>query len=224
MVSCATKYVIPGARFMTPETHGRALSGQVDIGQSSSNLVSINTTNGRVTDGVKYEDSNRLNFLVTQSIFDPLDIFINHTASANSMLGIKYQFLGAHRVSNGTGHKAGIALSFGENEYETDDRTVEFNLGGKEYMAMYGYRFAPNVLVYSNLMLANYDFDGTIKKGFLAGRKPKYSTSVTGLTLGTELGLGPFISKLECLYQKLETEDTNESSRFILGYSLGLAW
>lgn len=226
VTSCATKYIVPGNRFLTPESQGGVLRGQFEIQQTQANQLSIDTSNGSVNDGVVYEDVTRTGFLYSNSFFDPFDVYWSHIGSANSMLGAKFQFLGGSRSSNATGHKMSIAGALGGNEHETDDKKVEFELTGKEYLVLYGYRFSQNILAYSSFSYATYNFSGKISSNnpSLNGAKPDIDTKIQSLSGGAELSWEMFFLKLETTYQQLKTSATKDKTRFLYGLALGMSW
>lgn len=225
-VSCATKYVLPGNRFITPETQGGAFHGQFEFQQTNANQLTMDTSNNSVDDGVLYFDLKRSGFLYSTSLFDQFDFIWSHTGRANSMLGGKIQLLGASRVSRGVGHKLSIGAAFGGNEHETEDKSVEFELTGREYLLLYGYRFNENILLYSSYSYADYHFSGTLRYSTpgLNGAKPDYETKLQSLSLGLELAYELAFFKLEGTYQQLKTTDTKDKNRIAVGYSVGLQW
>lgn len=226
LVSCATKYIVPGNRFITPETQGGGFRGQLELQQTSGNQLSIDTTNGSVKDGVVYQDVSRMGFLYSNSLFDPFDLYWTHIGSGNSMLGGKFQFIGGSRTSNSTGHKMSIAASIGGNEHETDNKKVEFELTGQEFLLLYGYRINTNVLFYSSLSHAKYNFDGKIKSNdpSLNGARPDIDTKINSLSGGGEFSWEWAFLKLEMTYQQLATSQTKDKDRFVFGYSVGVSW
>jgi len=226
-VGCATKYIIPGSRFMTPESQGGGLNSQFEFQQATATQLTADVTGNTVDNGVEYESIPRTGFAFATSLLDQFDLFWTHTGGANSLLGAKYQFLGASRTAKGAGHKMAVTAAFGSNEHETDDSdAVEFELGGKELQLLYGYRFSEIILAYTNLSYANYTFTGEIisKDPAINGLKPDYETKVTSLYGGLEFSVAAFFAKLECGYQQLATTDTKDESHFIYGYSLGVTW
>ena len=225
LAGCATKYIVPANRFITPETQGGAFRGQFEFQQTSANQLTVNTENGTVEEGVLYEDVSRAGFLYSNSFFEQFDVFWSHTGSANSMLGGKLQVMGGSRTSNSAGHKLSLALAFGGNEHETDDSSVEFELSGREFLVLYGYRINESFLPYGSLSYATYEFDGTIKvSGPLNGLRPQYTTTSTALNGGIEFSIDAFMAKLEATYQQLQTEDTKDKIGFRIGYALGFSW
>ena len=225
-IGCATKYVVPGNRFLTPESQGSAFRGQVELQQTQANQLKIDTSNSTVDEGVIYDEVLRTGFLYSNSLFDQFDVFWSHIASANSMLGGKIQLLGGARSANVAGHKLSIAAAFGGNEHETDDRSVEFNLSGSEYLFLYGYRFSENILAYSSYSLASYQFTGELRSSTpgLNGAEPEFETRINSYSLGLEFAYQVLFFKLESTYQQLATTDTKDKERIIFGFSLGLQW
>lgn len=201
------------------------MRGQVEFQQAGANLLTINTDAGTVDDGVKYTDVTRTGFLISNSIFNQFDFVWSHTGGGNSMLGGKFQFLGATRSEKGAGHKASFAVLFGGNEHETDDESIEFELSGREYLLLYGYRISENIFPYTSFSYATYSFNGTIKSSdALNGLEPNLETTARTLTGGTEFSFESLFAKLEISYQQLETTDTKEKNHFIFGYSFGISW
>jgi hypothetical protein len=223
---CATKYIIPGNRFITPETQGEGLKGSIEFQQTEASQLTIDTTNGSVKDGVKYSNIKRSGFQFSQAFIESFDFIWAHTGSANSMFGGKFQVLGASRGSNGSGHKLSIAALIGNNEHETDDGSIKFELGGKEFLIIYGYRVNESFLPYLAFSQATYNFTGKVSSSdpVLNGLEPNLATRSYGLNLGTEFSMNPFFAKLEGTYQKLKTSDTKDKDCLVFGYSLGLSW
>lgn len=208
---------------MTPETQGGYLKGQVEIQQTTANLVKVKTAYGTVTDGVSYNNSSRTGYLLSASLLEMLDFYWSHTGSANSLLGAKVQLYGAAR--GGTGHKVAAAAAFGGNDHEMDSGT-KFNLSAQELSLIYGYRIAPYAMPYANFSHARFSYESKIKAPGSAvnGKEPSYETTVNSLNTGVEFGLGSIVSKLECSYQKLNSDRTKDRTRLVFGYSIGFAW
>lgn len=221
IASCATKYILPGNRFITPESQGGAFHGQIEFQQASANQLTGNLRNGSAEDGVIYADVSRSGFLFSNSFFDRFDLLWSHTGAANSMIGGKLQIMGESRLTKSSGHKASIAVLMGGNEHETDDASVEFELTGREYLLMYGYRISENLLPYVSFSYADYSFDGRVAS---TGQQLEYATNSKSANGGVEFSFDAFFAKLEATYQQLLTSDTKEKTRVGFGYSLGFQW
>ncbi len=218
--------MLPGNRFLTPETQGEAFRGQIEIQKTTGNEVSIDTRNNSVEEGVLYTEVSRTGFLYSNSIFNQFDLFWSHVAGANSMLGAKFQFMGESRVQNSVGHKLAIAAAIGSNEHETDDGVVEFTLGGQEYMFLYGYRFMEEIMAYTSLSQANYLFEGkvTSSNSSLNGLRPNINSKIISLSGGFEASVNPVFAKLEFTYQSIDSDKTKAFTHYITGLSVGVSW
>ena len=222
--SCATKYIIPGNRFITPESQGGIFKGQLELQQTGATLATIDTTNGTVDEGVRYKEVARTGFLVSNSLFNQFDFLWSHTGSSTSMIGGKFQFLGDPRSGKGAGHKAGLALLIGGNEHEAEEEDVEFELTSREYLILYGFRINENIFPYTSFSYATYNFKGKITGGSLNGLEPEFVSDSRALSLGSEFSIESFFAKIEFTYQQLSTSDTKESERKLMGFSMGFSW
>lgn len=226
LVSCATKYVVPANRFITPESQGGALRGQFEIQNTQAHKLTIDTSQGTTDEGVTYEQIPRTGYLLSSSLFENLDLIWSHTGAANSMLGAKLQFLGGSRTANATGHKMAIAGLFGGNKHETEDKSVEFTLGGQELLLLYGYRISENFFPYTSFSYSKYHFEGKISSAGspVNGAEPSIDTSIKALNGGVEFNYEFLFAKIECSYQQIATTDTKEKTGLLVGYSFGLNW
>lgn len=226
-VGCATKYIIPGTRFMTPESQGGMFRSSVEFQQNTASQLITNVSNGSVDDGVYTNVVNRSGYAFSTSFLEQLDLFWTHTGGSNSLFGLKLQFLGSAKTSKGIGHKMAISAALGGNEHEVDGANkIEFELSGQEFQLLYGYRFYEYLLTYTNLSYGHYNFSGEItsRNPALNGLQPAYQTKAISLNGGLELSFGSFFGKAECGYQLLSTTDTKNASHFLFGYAFGANW
>ncbi|MFP5386935.1 MAG: hypothetical protein ACLGHN_12700 [Bacteriovoracia bacterium] len=222
--SCATKYIIPGNRFITPESQGGIFQGQLELQQTGATLATIDTSSGTVNEGVRYKEVARTGFLLSGSLFNQFDLVWSHTGSSNSMIGGKFQFFGDPRSGKGAGHKAALALLMGGNEHESEEEDVEFELTSREYLILYGFRISENIFPYTSFSYATYNFRGKITSGSLNGLRPEFVSDSRALNIGTEFSIESFFAKIEFTYQRLATSDTKESERKLMGLSMGFSW
>lgn len=224
LFGCATKYVIPTNRFITPESQGGILRGQFEIQKTAGHELKIDGTKSTANEGVVYSEISRVGYQLSTSIFETFDLIWSHVGTANSMVGGKFQILGASRSANGTGHKLSVAALIGANDYETDDESIEFDLAGKEYLLLYGFRITENILPYASVSYSEYDFNGKFKSGVFAGQEPSYRTKITSLNGGGEFSVDSFFAKAECSYQQIKTSHTEDKTSFLYGIAFGLNW
>jgi hypothetical protein len=226
LYGCATKYILAGNRFITPETQGGALNGTIEVQKTGATQLTVNINQSNNVEGAVIITTARTGFLYNTSFFEQFDFVWSHTGSGNSMLGGKFQFIGPSRTANGAGHKFALAGLFGGNNYETDDKAVKFTLGGTEYLAIYGYRLNESVLFYSSFSYADYLFKGKITSSnpTLNGQRPNLNTRIRALYAGIELTYQAVFLKVESGYQELVTTDTKDFTHTITGVSFGYAW
>lgn len=226
LTSCATKYIIPGNRFMTPESQGGAFRSSLEIHQSSANKLTADVSKGSVKDGVTQTITKRTGFEFETSFLEQLDLFWTHTGGGNSLLGGKFQFAGTSKLARSAGHKMALSAALGGNKHETENKSVEFDLTGQEYQLLYGYRINEYFLLYSNLAYARYNFAAEIhsKNAYLNGLKPEYQTKVYSLYGGMEVTVSAFFIKLESGYQQMTTSYTDVQNNFIFGYAMGVTF
>ncbi len=226
LASCATKYLVAGNRFITPESEGGAFIIKTEIQQTNAALMTINTDNSTVDDGVYYSEILRTGYLFSGSFSEQFDFVWSHIGEGNSMLGGKFQFIGGSQSSKSAGHKMALAALFGGNEHETVDKSVEFELTGNEFLFLYGYRINEFVHPYLSISYATYNFSGkiNISNQSIDGLEPFFTTNSHSLSSGLELTYESLSGKVEMTYQELLTTDTNYKGRLILGYSLGWTW
>lgn len=226
LTSCATKYIIPGNRFMTPETNGGMFKGQIELQQANANQLTINTTNGSVEDGVFYQNVTRTGFMYATSFFDNFDLFWSHVGGGNSLLGVKFQIIGEPKAQNSVGHRLSLSAGFGGNEHETDDGAVDFKLEGNEFGLLYGYRINEMVLPYVSLFKSKYTFSGKIVGGpsSLRGLEPRLDTNILAFNAGFEFTVKAIVAKFEGSYQQLDTTETKKRTQMLFGWTIGYAW
>lgn len=225
-IGCATKYILPANRFMTPESEGGAFNSRFEFQQTSGNQLTADLSNGSIEEGVLTQQISRSAYLFSTSFFEQFDFFWSHTGAGNSLFGGKFQFLGPSR-KGGAGHKMAVTGAFGGNEHEIEGSTnVKFELTGQEFQLLYGYRFGETVMAYTNLSYASYNFSGSVNSSDIVidGLEPKYQTKIYAIYGGMELDFAPFFGKAECGYQELQTSFTKTEAHFIYGYSVGLSW
>lgn len=227
LVSCATKYILPGNRFITPETQGGLFESQFEVQQTSATRLNIDGSSGSLDDGVIYNKSKRTGYLFSTSLLDMVDFYWSHAGSANSMLGAKVQLLGGSRLSKSAGHKFALSAAFGGNEHElSGDPKIKFKLAGNDVALIHGYRFNEFFMIYDSLSYSRYKFDGKVSSSnpTFNGGRPGYATKLYGAHLGTELSFGPLFGKLEYGYQMIDTNSTKKRMASVFGYSVGFSW
>ena len=223
--SCATKYILPGNRFISPETVGSALRPQVELQQNSTKMVGVDVTGGQTNNRLLYTDKMRLGYFFGLSLIDQLDFIWYQTASSVSFVGGRLQLIGGSKASNATGHKLAITAAFGGNEHELDktDPKINFTMGAQDYSLIHGYRFTPNILVYESFSRTSMTYDGRLKSNdpTYNGLEVGYRNTLYGLFGGVEFSYNSLMVKLECGYQIIKSTRTPDREGIRLGYAFG---
>lgn len=226
--SCATKYVLPGNRFLSPESAGGSLRPQVEIQQNGSKLVTVDVTGGRNDNRLQYTDKTRTGFFFGMSLVEQLDFIWYQTASSVGFIGGRFQLYGGSKASKAVGHKLAITAAFGGNEHELDssDPKVKFTMGGQDYSIIHGYRFTENIMIFESISRTRITYDGSLKSGdpTFNGLQVGYRNILYGLFGGLEFNYNAFTAKLECGYQIIESTHTRNKEGILFGYALGYSF
>jgi hypothetical protein len=227
-VGCATKFILPGNRFMTPETQGGIFKVQADYQLTQGNQLLVKPTSSLAIDeGVNNSQIYRSAYFLGTSLFQSFDLYWSHIGAGNSLFGLKWQILGTSREAKGAGHKLALSYAFGGNQHEEDTLPgVKFNLSGQELMLLYGYRISDWFLPYSSLTYSIYDLEGTVRSSSMAlnGRKLDYQSTLMGAYVGAEFLLMSLVLKIEYGYQQLAVSKSPEFTQAVYGYSIGYIW
>ena len=223
--SCASKFILPSNRIMSPETQGLLFNGQLELSQPSTNQLIINTSRGSVEEGVLYYEYVPSGFHLTTGFTERIDFVWSHVGTGNSLVGGKFQLLGEPKLAKAAGHKAAIVFLTGANSYETGDSTIEFDLSGREFMFLYGFRLNEFLFPYVNLSYANYKFEGVLNtRDSLNGLRPNISSRLITFIGGAELNYDKIILRFEGGAQKISSDKTKDFLKYFFGYSLGYSW
>lgn len=222
---CATKYVLPGNRFISPESVGGGLKVQAEIQQQSAKLATLDVSGGQTNNRLQYTDQNRMGYFFGVSFFEQMDFLWYQTASSVSFIGTRIQLIGGSKASKASGHKLSITAAIGGNEHEIDngDPKIEFDMSGQDFSIIHGYRINEYVMFYDTLSLTNISFDGTLKSkdSFFDGLEVNSSIKMMGVYAGMEFSYNQVMAKLECGYQTIEAKHTPNRSGIKIGYSFG---
>lgn len=222
---CATKYVIPGNRFISPESVGGVFKVQAEIQQNSSKIAAVDVSGGSTSNRLKYTDKVRTGYFFGASILEQMDFLWYQTASSVSFLGARIQLVGGSKASKATGNKLAITAALGGNQHEIDDGDpeIKFDMGGQDYSIIHGYRFSEFIMVYESLSLTNISFDGDLKSvdPLFNGLAVDYKTKLYGFFVGTEFSYGSLMAKLELGYQIIQSTHTPDRDGIRMGYAIG---
>jgi len=223
---CATKYIVPSNRFITPESQGGFFKGEFEFQRTSSTQIAAKAGEGDFNEGVVYQNISRSGYSFSYSFFESVDFIWSHVGSGNSLGGLKYQIFGNSKSAKGAGQKLALVALFGGNDYQTEDKSVIFRLDAQEFLLSYGYRISEFAMPYISLSRSRYDFSGIVSSSIPAinGKEPSYQTIIWSINTGGEFNWQSFFLRTEFSYQQIETENTQTYNPMNLGVSLGVNW
>lgn len=218
--SCATKFRFPLNRMISPESVGGAFNGEMELGQQGQVEGKVNISEPEPYP-LQLTQRTSMSFFGAMSLIESLDFYWNHTASAPSMAGGRWQAIGGSQQAGGAGHSLAFTAAFGGNEHEIEGATdVEFEIAATDFSVIHGYWFTPSWQIFETLAYTNYTVTGKLS-GSASGEIDDKAKQVTA-AVGTALIFRPGKLKLEAAYSKLDWSTSEDDSYISYALSLGL--
>jgi hypothetical protein len=205
---------------MAPETIGGEMNPEFELSmqQQLDGKVDVSSAEPYPID---FKPRSAMGYMAGLSLFDSVDFTWQHTASAPSMFGFKWQFMGNSLAQATAGHSMAIAGAFGGNEHEIDgDPKVEFTSSATEVSLIHGYWFTAFWQIYESVTLANYRYEGELS-GSASGDFTDKGKLLTG-AIGTSLFAKPYRLKGEVAYTQADWSGSGKDS--YLSFALGLGF
>jgi hypothetical protein len=219
---CAITMNMPVVRFESPEAQGELGKGFVGVGYAGDNDLTVvsDTTSASLSDARTFSPSRVVSLLFGMGLLERLDLGFRSsgsilgplTGAAPTVLGLKYQLLGAPRATAQPGQFA-LALSAGggwKSQQKTDSdsftsisATSEAKFTQWDLALIGGYRFSPSGLVYSSLFHAPFHYSATVVQSGTGANPPftvEGDATQTGVSLGLELSWKYLLTRLEGAY------------------------
>ncbi|MBY0516702.1 MAG: hypothetical protein K2P81_07335, partial [Bacteriovoracaceae bacterium] len=220
LAGCATKLRAPINRMVSPETVGGAFNTELE-------LSSLNQVEGKVDVSqstpypIQFSPVSSMGYFAALSMADSFDITWQHTASAPSMLGIKWQFLGGSLQSAGAGHSMALTAAIGGNEHEIDGNPkITFKVGATDYALIHGFWLAPFWQIFESVGYSHYTYDGELS-GSPSGDFSE-SGKLLSLAAGTAILFKPFRIKTEI--SSVQADWSGMGKKSYLSWAFGLAY
>ena len=217
---CATKLRFPTNRMISPESVGGAFNGEMELGQQGQveGKVDVSQTSPYP---MKFEQRTGMSFFGAMSLIENFDFYWNHTASAPSLIGGRWQFIGGSQLAGGSGHSLAATGAFGGNEHEIEGPTdVEFKIGATDFSLIHGYWFNSVWQIFETIAYSSYTVTGELSGDNVGTIKDK-GRQLTG-AVGTALVFKPGKLKLEAAYSKLDWSNSKDDSYLSYALTLGL--
>lgn len=202
-----------------PQTVGGAMNSELMVYQLSQGDGKINISKPEPYP-FRFSSTSSLGYYGAFSLLDNLDLTWNHTASAPSMFGIKWQFFGTNLQQTGAGQTLALTAAFGGNEHEVDgDTRVNFNVGASDFALLHGFWITPSWQIYESVGYSSFSFEGKLT-GNTTGSFKESGTVLMG-SVGSAFVMKPFKLQVEGSYTKSDWEGQGEVENLSLAAGLG---
>jgi hypothetical protein len=241
--ACATKFYLPGNRFITPESSGGLFKGDVKL--SALGVTQVQVSNSMTSTApdltpVLIKNSS-LGLGGQMGLFENFDVYLNGVMGGPGYAGVKVQLLGdpaaTAKASNfslsvaGGGAFSNTKLSSSENDVQGESI---LKYSGWEAMVLLGYRPSDILLLYGGPFQSVVNADVTLKRTqnnvTSVTAEPNGSGEMRGVTAGLRFGQNFFlnleVSATETAWtrhqpSKLVTEKFTDTA---FGAALGGSW
>ena len=217
LASCATelKYEMNNHKFLSPETKGELLKGDVSLALQQDQKVLLATAYddvvfnlpGTLDTTSSLSKNVNVSIPINLGILERLDFY-----TANFKYGFKYQFYGNSEKERKVEYKAAIAAAYGEKYRDSSDvsyststssRTysTDLKLRSYELSLILGKRFTESFLWYVNIIRDYYNYKGTLTSNqfsaiHVSGKSVNQGAMV-GLNFLENSPTRPFTAKVE---------------------------
>lgn len=239
--SCTTtlKYTMNNSKFLTPETKGKFLSGDVGLSYQLTNKVVLESAfdplifNTPIVLDLNYITTGfNLSLPINLGLLERLDFY-----SIDSKYGFKYQFIGDPAIKRTEEYKAAIALGYGVDKPESGNiiyngsstRTYNTSIKIKSYETsiLIGKRVSEKSLLYTNLFYDYYNYNGDLTSSQFSPIHAEGHSYNAGALFGYELSNKDFpiaIIRLEGGVAVGRLDNTDSKTSGAIGASASLGW
>jgi hypothetical protein len=202
-----------------PQTVGGTMNSEFMVYQLSQGNGKIDVSKPQPYP-LKFSSTSSLGYYGAFSILDSLDLTWQHTASAPSMFGFKWQFFGTNLQQAGAGQTLALTAAFGGNEHEVDGNPrLNFNVGASDFALLHGFWITPSWQIYESIGYSSFNFEGNLA-GNTSGSFKESGTVLMG-SVGSAFLMNPFKLQVEGSYSKSDWESQGEVENVSLAMGLG---
>ena len=248
ITSCSTRIGVrtPSAQFISPESTGKGLAGEIDIFGALGPKANVEFSGDRVDNPLDTTDGDIpiksiLGLGATIGAVPRLDVIAVSPGSKHpNLYGLKYQILGDPRVSASKGNHslAIVGLIGGGKRIDLNDEAVEITPQNDEIEVelsttasraslIYGYRRGEKSLLYTGVTYSTLKFSGKLETEnmTLDGQRISYSSSAVGANIGAMFEVGKVFSlKIEASHQKVNWQRTDSKSFNAVSVGTSFRW
>lgn len=227
---CGINTHLPASRLETPETYGRQLAFQVDLGIQGSNslgLTSDYTLSPVDTESPSYSRSTDLKFGVGVGVAERFDLAIKTAWDSPMQLQGKYQLLGEPRGTARTGNSSlAVTAAIGNHsqggnsgDFDGTDDSYDMTAYMADASVIAGYRFTDTGLVFGGPFFQKYWISGT----HVLDGAPEIAYDLGAHQYGVNIGVSFTLAErfelmLEAVFVESSANDSDVRSGFLGGH------
>lgn len=243
LTGCATqlKYEMNNVKFLSPETKGKFLKGDVGLSVQQTHKVilteafdvvifNLNTTQDVNT----VENGSEVSLPINLGLIERLDAF-----TLDSKYGLKFQFLGDSELKRTNGYKGSVAFAIGHDTPDSETIIYRDNattrtyataveVDSLEFSLIVGHRFNASNMLYANLFHDQYSYEGTLTSNQFATINSKGKSTNDGLLLGYQVSNSGkenlIIWKTEAGIVRGKLKNYSDKTSGAFGTVLSLGW
>lgn len=244
LVSCSTelKYKMSNHKFLTPETKGKFLKGDIALAYQQSQKVVLATAYDHiifnlpatVNTNSSMDRTGEVNLPITLGLLSLLDFY-----TLDSSYGLKFQFWGSPEMERTLGWKAAIALAYGYEHNDSSGLTYTSGNNSRSYNTdikvknydvslIFGKRLTETFLLYLSLMRDYYNYSGSLTSTQFSNINVSGHSINQGAVLGAHLiesnSKRPFFFKLEGGVVDGQLDSRNSRTAATFGGDVGWSW
>jgi hypothetical protein len=240
---CATKFYLPGNRFITPESSGGLWKGEVKLG--ALGVTDVNIANDMTSTSPNLTPAMNKNSTMSLGgqlgLHERLDFYLNSVMGGPNYAGVKVQLLGDAAttakadnfslalVGGGAFSNTRLTASNGDIQGES---TLKYS--GWEAMVLLGYRPSDSFLLYAGPFQSVVNADVAIKRTqggtTTVTGEPDGNGEMRGITGGLRFGQNFFLNLEVTATETVWTREqpsrlaTDKFSDTAFGAAIGGAW
>ena len=242
--ACSTelKYHMKNHQFLTPETKGEFLKGDVALAYQQTqkvvlaeafdplifNLPAVANTQASIT------RSASVDIPINLGLLKRLDIY-----NLDSKFGFKYQFLGTAENELKEEYKVALAVSYGSQHETSATETytnsasarvynTDMKVNSTDVSLLLGYRFNDTRLIYLNIFRDNFNYNGSLTSNQFSSINLSGVSYNQGMILGASFNekevKHPVIARIELGVVNSKLDNRNSNTVGTSGADLGFSW
>lgn len=226
----------PSSRYISPETAGKTLNGEIEIQQQVGTQGTISLEANEIDNPMKLSNTvSHIGTGINLGILEKIDFIGYGRTEGPPLYGVKVQLVGDSKINAKKGNfsvalTAGMGTStseFNDSSFLTNSKTTaDAEQTLTDFSIIVGYRTDDDVLVYGSAQTNNHKVNLKISssEASLDGKNLNLETQTFGLALGLIRYFESYMVKLETSAQQTDWTNSKKMTYGFAGLSIGKHW